>query len=137
MLHSLQVQLNKAARLVTGMSKFTSTRRLMEACGWLPVKQLVRYHTILMVHKVILSNRPMYISSRLETDHYYRTRMSSSGGIRMDETYRYKTDLPRKSFRYRGAHEYNTIPAELRKIRSLNTFKNKLKSWIKSTIDSN
>ena len=86
LLQSLQVQLNKAARHVTGMSNFTSTRKLMKVCGWLTVKQLVKYHTILMVHKAVITNKPMYISSRLKTEYSYSTRMSSSGGVRMDET---------------------------------------------------
>ena len=41
LLNSLQVQLNRAARLVTGLSCFTSTKKLMDTCGWLTVKQLV------------------------------------------------------------------------------------------------
>ena len=53
LIHSLQVQLDKAARLVTGMCHFTPTIRLMKTCGWLTVKQLVKCLTILMVHKVI------------------------------------------------------------------------------------
>ena len=53
LIHSLQVQLDKAARLVTGMCHFTPTMRLMKTCGWLTVKQLVKCLTILMVHKVI------------------------------------------------------------------------------------
>ena len=100
-------------------------------------KAAIKYHTILMAHKVVITNRPMYISTRLGTDYCYRTRMSSSGGIRLDETYRYKTDLPMKSFRYRGAHEYNAIRADLRRIRCLKTFKSKLKKWIKSTMRQN
>ena len=136
LLQSLQVQLNKAARHVTGMSNFTPTRKLMKVCGWLTVKQLVKYHTILMVHKAVITNKPMYISSRLKTEYSYSTRMSSSGGVRMDETYRYRTDLPMKSFRYRGAHDYNAIPADLRKITNLKTFKVELKKWIKNTMNS-
>ena len=134
LLHSLQVQLNKAARHVTGMSHFTPTRRLMKKCGWLTVKQLVKYHTIIMVHKTLMTNKPMYMNSRLRTEHSYRTRMGGSGGVRLDETYRYKTDLPMKSFRYRGSHEYNAIPADIRGTRSLDTFKIKLKKWIISNI---
>ena len=41
LLKMLQVQLNRAARSVTGLSGFTSTRKLMDMCGWLTVKQLI------------------------------------------------------------------------------------------------
>ena len=131
LLHALQVQLNKAARLVTGLSRFTSTRRLMDKCGWLTVKQLVRYHSISMVHKTVMTSRPIYMHSRLQTEHehVYRTRSSTTGGIRLDQTYRHKTDLPMKSFRYRGAQSYNA-----RGKRNQQTFNIKLKKWIRSSM---
>ena len=133
LLHTLQVQLNKAARLVTGLSCFTSTKKLMDRCGWLTVKQLVVYQTNILVHKTLLSSKPHYLHDRLSSDnnHMYRTRQHSTGGIRMDQTYRYKSDLPQKSFRYRGAHNYNTIPAVIRTTRNMATFKTKLKRWLK------
>ena len=86
-----------------------------------------------MVHKTILTSRPHYLHGRLSPDHnyMYRTRQHSTGGIRMDQTFRHKSDLPRNSFRYRGAHEYNNIPADIRTAGNMNTFKTKLKRWIK------
>ena len=134
LLHSLQVQLNKAARLVTGASCFTSTRRLMDSCSWLSVKQLVMYQTVIMVHKTIKMAKPKYLYSRLDTHHTYRTRHHSSGCVRLDETFRCKGDLPMNSFRNRGAHDYNKIPAEIRAIRNMNTFKTRLRMWIKVNI---
>ena len=41
-----------------------------------------------------------------------------------------------KSFRYRGAHDYNAIPGDFRKITNLKTFKVELKKWIKNTMNS-
>ena len=60
LLHALQVQLNKAARLVTGQSGFTSTRKLMETCRWLSVKQLVVYQSAIMIHKSILIDSNLF-----------------------------------------------------------------------------
>ena len=80
------------------------------------VKQLVKYHTILLVHKTIMSKKPVYISNRLSREHSCRT------------------DLPKKSFRHRGAHDYNSIPPELRATASMTSFKTKLKKWIKMNV---
>ena len=91
---SLQVQLNKAARLVTRLPYYTSSRKLMCMCGWMTVKQLVKYHTIIMVHKTIMTRKPLHMSSRLSTDHSYRTRQDSSGCVRLDHTFRSRNDLP-------------------------------------------
>ena len=87
-----------------------------------------------MVHKTLQTSKPYYLNTRLNTDHDYRTRQQTGGCIRLDQTYKYTGDLPRKSFRCRGAHNYNAIPADLRNTSNLNTFKNKLKKWIKLNI---
>ena len=95
---------------------------------------MVKYHTIIMVHKTIMTRKPVFISSRLSTDHSYRTRQDSSGCVRLDQTFRSRNDLPMKSFRYRGNHDYNSIPAELRSTASMEVFKKKLKMWIKMNV---
>ena len=134
LLHALQVQLNKAARLVTGQFGFTSTRKLMETCGWLSVKQLVVYQSAIMIHKTILSRKPFYMHSRLSMEYSYGTRQQASGCIRLDQTFRYRGDLPRNSFRVRGANSYNSIPADIRASLTMATFKSKLKKWILTNI---
>ena len=79
LLHSLQVLLNRAARSVTKMSGYTSTKRLMAACSWLSVKQLVVYHTVKMVFKTLKTESPRYLHDRLNpTPHSIRTRQSTN-----------------------------------------------------------
>ena len=48
---SLQVCLNKAAKQVTKLDRFTSTEVLMTQCGWLPVHQLMAFHSLVLLHK--------------------------------------------------------------------------------------
>ena len=73
--------------------------------------------------------------SRFYLDFSYNTRQHSTGCIRLDHTYVCRGDLPKNSFRYRGAHYYNALPAEIRTTRNMTTFKLKLKRWIKENID--
>ena len=134
LLHSLQVLVNKAARLVTRSRGFTSTRKLMTVCGWLSFKQLVVYQSEIMVHKTFLTRKPAYLHKRLNTEYSYRTRQQTSGWIRLDQTFRYNGDIPRNSFRYRGANYYNSIPNEIRASQTMATFKSKLKKWIRTNI---
>ena len=134
LLHTLQVLQNKAARLVTRPIGFTSTRKLMTACGWLSVKQLVVFQSTAMVHKMFLTKKPYYMHSRLTMEYSYRTRQQASGCIRLDQTFRSKGDLPKNSFRCRGAASYNSIPAEIRASLTMTTFKTKLKKWIMTNI---
>ena len=125
---------HRAARSVTRLSGFTSTRRLMESCGWLSIKQLVVYQTIIMIHKTLQNNSPGYMYNRLNMEHSYRTRQGTSGGVRQDETFRSTSSLPRGSFRFRGSHDYNLIPASIRAINCISTFKLKLKQWVQTNI---
>ena len=130
LLNALQIQMNKTARIVTGFSRFTSTRKLMRCCGWLTVKQLVVYQTTVMVHKTLLAKRPFYLHTRLTREFSHSTRQCTNRCIRIDESFRCKSDLPRNSFRHRGANNYNALPADVRTCRNMSTFKSKLKRWI-------
>ena len=134
LIRSLQVLLNRAARAVTGLSCYTSTRRLMDSCHWLSVKQLVVYQTVVMIHKIVKSGSPYYIHERLSADYPYQTRLATTGGIRLDETFSTNYTLTQNSFRFRGAKEYNQIPASIRSITHMTTFKKKLKIWVKKSI---
>ena len=96
----------------------------MDACGWLSVKQLVMYQTTVMVHKTFQTRKPYYLHERLSIEHSYRTRRET----------RYKSDIPRKSFRCRGASYYNSIPADIRTSMNMSTFKSKLKKWTRLNI---
>ena len=48
----IQVIQNRAARLVTKLDWYTPVQKLLDQCGWLSVKQLVEYHSLLLVYKV-------------------------------------------------------------------------------------
>ena len=134
LLHSLQVLINKAARLVTRSKGYTSTRKLMTTCGWLSIKQLVFYQSAAMVHKILLTRKPYYMYNRFSMEYSYKTRQQTTGCIRLNQTFRCNGDLPKNSFRYRGATTYNSIPDDIRTSLTMATFKSKLKKWVKTNI---
>ena len=57
-LRILQVQQNRAARIVTRQSYDTSTREVLRQIGWLSIKQLFFYHSLLLTFKVLQSGKP-------------------------------------------------------------------------------
>ena len=130
LLARLQVLQNKAARAVTGKSWFTSTRRLLEECKWLSVRQLVFYQTVMGVQKIVMSGKPDHLSKKFSNDHPYRTRQAAGGGLRFGEDFNGKSDLSHTSFCYRGTVDYNRIPVYIRRAKTMQTFKYKLKQWI-------
>ena len=126
--------MNKAARYVTGDRSFISTRKLLLKCNWLSVKQQVFYQTVVMTHKTKLTQSPHYLWEKTNTSYPYRTRQSTSGCIRMEDTFVCSSTLTQKGFKFRGATGYNMIPAALRSQHKMSTFKTKLKRWVSSNI---
>ena len=53
LLNALQVVQNKAARFVTRRDRYTSVQDLIRQCGWISVKQLVFYHSVILIYKII------------------------------------------------------------------------------------
>ena len=53
LVNALQVCQNKAARLVTKLDKYTPTELLMKQCGWMPLHQLMIFHSLVLLHKTL------------------------------------------------------------------------------------
>ena len=134
LLKALQVLQNRAARAVTRKSWFTSTRVLLRECNWLSVNQLVFYQTVLTTHKIVTSGTPLYLARKMSLNHPYRTRQATEGSIRFGEAFEGTSSITGNSFCYTGTLSYNSLPACIRAVKTLQTFKFKLKKWIHSNI---
>ena len=66
LLNMLQIQQNIAARLVTKLPWFTSTSTLLMQCGWLSVRQLVKYHSLTLLFKIVQKNTPVNLYSKID-----------------------------------------------------------------------
>ena len=65
-INKLQVIQNSLNRLLTGARKGTPTKDLLERTDRMSIMQMVAYHTLTMVHKVIQTGKPEYIANKLE-----------------------------------------------------------------------
>ena len=126
---SLQILQNRAARAVTGKSWWTPTRRLLQDCRWLSVRQLIFFHTALQTHKVLTGGNPVYFQQRMSTTHPVSTRQATGGSV-----WRGGEEQTGSSFKSRGAQAYNSLPTQIRSCKTLPTFKYKLKQWVISKI---
>ena len=136
LLDILQRLQNRAARFVTHRDKYTPVAVLLRECGWLSVRQLDFLHSTVLVHKTLQSGAPKYLFNRF-TEHGefpYPTRLAASETIRMGSAFNSRLSITEKSFVNRGMKFYNSLPVELRRISSLNTFKTHLKDWIKENV---
>ena len=120
-------------RVVTRLDWCTSTKDLPSQCGWLSVNQLIFYHSVLQLHKVRLSGSPMYLYTMHNSWSYsYRTRQAETGLVQLMGNPRLETT--KNSFKWRAANQYNQLPGEIRKCSSTNSFKMKVKTWIRANV---
>ena len=130
-MNSLQVIQNKVARVVMMMSWSTPTRELLAACGWLSVRQLAMYHTVLVVHKVLQVGSPLYIANMFCTEYRRNTRQAAEGYIKPSrDSLAPRTEIVASSFQHRAVQQYNMLTAETRNVTSIKQFKYLARNWI-------
>ena len=131
LINGLQVQQLAAAKIVCGFGSWRwSKRQLLSKVGWLSVKQLIFYHTVLQAHKTLVTGLPRPLFHDLSRDYPRITRNASAGLIRQQSW------SSRKTFRYRATKFYNSVPPDVR-TGSITTVKVKLKQWIRENVPIN
>ena len=68
----LQVVQNKASSLVTRQKNYTSTKAVLSACGWMFVRQLLAYHSLVLLHRTIRSKKPDFLYNKVNSGGEYR-----------------------------------------------------------------
>ena len=132
LLTALQVQQNKAARMVCKRPWNTCTKDLLQQIGWLNIKQMVAYYSTLTIYKSQKHGAPRYIHTMVSEPFQVKTRMAKTGGIRV--TRQFKSEIGKSSFITRTTDLWNVIPMELRMEDSYKSFSCKLKEWVKLNI---
>ena len=128
----LQVLQNKAARCVTRLPWLTPTTILLTQCGWLSIKQMVMYYSLVLLFKTKMERKPVYIyqhigdikgrNTRIETE-----RMESN---KLKDKRNFQKGTPKKTFIPRAIDDWNSLPANLRQLKDIMTFKKMLRLWI-------
>ena len=112
---SIQTLINKCSQIVTGRPKRTRTCQLMVECNWLYFSEMVVYHSLLMLWKLVRWNSPYHLMREfMLTDENFVT---TPGCIL----------LTRRSFRCHSVSEWNSLSVELRAMDSFPQFKRSLR----------
>ena len=130
LIKSLQVVQNKAARAITKLNIYTSTKVLLTACGWMSVRQLMVFHSLVLLQKTRENEAPVYLYRKISSggDFCYNTRQATTGSIR--QVRGPKKDLSRQGWCWRSVDLYNKLPTDLKLERKLTNFKKRLKDWV-------
>ena len=136
LLAMLQVLQNKAARCVTRLPWHTPTTLLLAQCGWLSVKQLVMYHSLVLMFKTKMDKKPEYIYEHIGDNPGRHTRQEQDrvGSNLLRDVRNLKTGTANKSFIPRTVQDWNNLPVNLREASNLVLFKKELRAWISSSI---
>ena len=133
LLSALQVLQNRAARLVTRLDWWTPTATLMLQCGWLSIRQMVVYFSILLLFRAKHTKKPYYIYSKISNKFNRVTRSSTFEGIKISRVF--KTTLGHQSVLQRTIKIWNDdLPWDIRSETSARMFKQKLRDWVKLTV---
>ena len=121
----LQKLQNRAARIVTNSSYDARADAQTEKLNWPTISEIIKRATTTMVYKSLNGLVPMYLSNIFSRN---STRCTVYlGNCESDlRVPLFKTANEQKSFAYRGAHLWNNLEAEVKKVPSLSVFKHRL-----------
>ena len=126
---ALQTLQNRAARLVTKSDWGTSSSAMMSQIGWLNVRQLIVFHSIMILFKTRRDKKPVYLYNQISQKFAVNTRLGVNNGIK--ETRRFKSTLGTQSFTPRSIKQWNSLPMDIRTESSILKFRSKLRVWVK------
>ena len=129
MMTALQQNMTAALRIVTKNKwdvrgrRLTSAAELLNQCGLLSVKQMVFYHSVAAVHKVLNHRAPEYlhqvVTNALSSGVRHRYPTSTAGTRAVTPA---RLSVANTSFRWRASTQYAALPQDLQQERSLPKF---------------
>ena len=120
----LQVLQNQAAQIVCQAQPRSNRNTLFDRVGWLTVRQLVVYHTLMAVFKIRKNREPEYLAEVLCND-------SRRGRIHLRQ---FNLQIAQRSFTYRGAKFWNMLPEVTRNSDNDIKFQRQVRCWVSKNI---
>jgi len=125
----LQRVLHAAARVVMDLRPRDHVSPALRNLQWLPIKQRIEFRLCLLVHKSFIGHSPAYISDLLtsaaDVPGRPALRTASRGDFIVPRTNRKFGDT---AFCVAAPRVWNRLPADLRQLRSTQTFRRHLKT---------
>ena len=116
LLDTLQVQQNLAAKYTTRLPNMTPTKVLLAQCGWLSIRQLIVFHSLVLLHRTIRTKSPEYMFKKVKlVDRISRT----SDDLTLVDTWRYKTVTASKGFFPRCISDWNKDMFEIKLVSTI------------------
>ena len=131
-LDRVQKILNFSARVISGRRKYDHISDVQRGLGWLSAPELVRYHTLMLVHKVLRHGEPEGLARLFWRCRDVRDRQTrQDGALRAP---RCRTACGQRRFAYRAAVLYNALPSAVAD-RSVQSFRCALQRHLAETTE--
>ena len=126
----LQRVQNAAARIAFDLSKFCHITPALRQLHWLPVVKRIQFKILLLTFKAIYGLSPPYISELITvkpiSTHGLR---SNNSTLLLPPTQKMLATLGARSFAAAAPALWNKLPADIRNVASLNSFKKSIKTF--------
>ena len=131
LLRKLQLVMNRAARLIKGVSPRERITPILMELHWLPIRARVVFKMLCITYLALKFERPLYIYNMLrafyiDSDMVLR---HESEVHRLIEP-RFNTELGRRAFEKSAPRLYNKLPETVKTADSLELFKKRLKTYL-------
>ena len=119
-----------AAHIILESYRYTSTELLFNQLGWEHPSKRIYKKRMILVFKALNGMAPSYLTNffkNVNPVHSYTLRSLSTNNLFLE---RGTTEMHRKRLSYLAANQWNNLPDEVKKAKTLNGFKRKLNASI-------
>ena len=123
----------KAAKIILKKGNGYQALTLYKELNWLSFENRLRYHTAILIYKVINGECPAYMTNLISiaSNNSYNLRSSTNLSITIKQFPR--TKYLKNSFVFLSRNVWNSIPANIRLMPNLNLFKLQLKLYLQNS----
>ncbi len=115
----LQVLQNRAAKIITGISRYGSSTQALRNLQWKSLDEKLQVNEAVTMYKIIHNQAPNYLCNRFaKQETYHNTRNRNVLTIEKPNT-----EYKKRSFSYRGATLWNSLDENVRNACNLVSFK--------------
>ena len=120
---------NHAAKVVVQKKKHDHVTPILQSLHWLPVHFRIQYKLLLITHKCLNGEAPVYLVSRLQRYVPGRSLRSADQHLLVERKANLKS-YGERAFSVAAPKLWNQLPLDLRRCESLHGFKSQLKTFL-------
>ena len=127
-LAKLQRAQNSAARILSKTRKRDHITPILEGLHWLHIRERIEYKILLLTWKALHGFAPSYIENLISE--YTPSRSLRSSGMNLLVAQRTRSSFGDRAFTAAAPYLWNQLPAQIRSIPTLISFKSNLKTFL-------